>query len=101
MADTKPGTPVTVVYSPTNVAPPEDVEEFFEDLVTAVRDIPAHNVLVILGDLNPRLGPEDTPFPYQDSTNRNGAYLITFFKEHKLLAANTIFLKRTERKWTF
>lgn len=67
-----PVTTVIVVYSPTNVAPSEEVEKFFEDLVTAVRDVPAHNFLAILGDFNARLGPEDAPFPYHDSTNRNG-----------------------------
>ena len=96
-----PVTTVIAVYSPTNVAPPEDVEEFFEDLVTAVRDVPAHNFLAILGDFNARLGPEDTPFPYHNSTNRNGAYLTAFLTEHELLAANTIFRKRTGKRWTF
>ena len=71
-----PVTTVIVVYSPTNVAPSEEVEKFFEDLETAVRDVPAHNFMAILGDFNARLGPEDAPFPYHDSTNRNGAYLM-------------------------
>ena len=59
-----PVTTVIVVYSPTNVAPTEEAEKFFEDLATAVRGVPAHNFLAILGDFNARLGPEDTPFPY-------------------------------------
>ena len=96
-----PVTTVIVVYSPTNVASSDEVEEFFEDLVTAVRDVPAHNFLAILGDFNARLGPEDAPFPYHDSTNRNGAYLTAFLTEHELLAANTIFRKRTGKRWTF
>ncbi|KAJ8366611.1 hypothetical protein AAFF_G00348450 [Aldrovandia affinis] len=50
-----PVTTVIVVYSPTNVAPPEEVEKFYEDLATAVRDVPAHNFLAILGDFNARL----------------------------------------------
>ncbi|KAJ8366578.1 hypothetical protein AAFF_G00350430 [Aldrovandia affinis] len=90
-----PVTTVIVVYSPTNVAPPEEVEKFYEDLATAVRDVPAHNFLAILGDFNPRLGPEDARFPYHDSTNRNGAYLTALLMEHELLPANTMFRKRT------
>ena len=96
-----PVTTVIVVYSPTNVASSEVVEVFFEDLATAVRDVPAHNFLAILGDFNARLGPEDVPFPYHDSTNRNGAYLTAFLTENELLAANTIFRKRTGKRWTF
>ena len=95
-----PVTTVIVVYSPTNVAPSEEVEKFFEDLETAVRDVPAHNFMAILGDFNARLGPEDAPFPYHDSTNRNGAYLTAFLMEHELLAANTMFRKTTGKRWT-
>ena len=89
------------MYSPTNVAPTEEAEKFFEDLATAVRGVPAHNFLAILGDFNARLGPEDTPFPYHDSTNRNGAYLTALLMEHELLAANTLFQKRQGKRWTF
>ena len=95
-----PVTTVIVVYSPTNVAPSEEVEKFFEDLETAVRDVPEHNFMAILGDFNARLGPEDAPFPYHDSTNRNGAYLTAFLMEHELLAANTMFRKTTGKRWT-
>ncbi|KAJ4927630.1 hypothetical protein JOQ06_015437 [Pogonophryne albipinna] len=96
-----PVTTVIVVYSPTNVAPSEEVEKFYEDLATAVRDVPAHNFLAILGDFNARLGPEDAPYPYHDSTNRNGAYLMALLMEHELLAVNTMFRKRTGKRWTF
>ena len=50
-----PVTTVLVVYSPTNTALPEDVEKFYEDLTTAVRGVPAHNFLAILGDFNARI----------------------------------------------
>ena len=96
-----PVTTVMVVYSPTNVAPSVEVEEFYEDLTTAVRDVPAHNFLAILGDFNARMGPEDIPFPFHDSTNRNGAYLTALLMEHELLAANTMFQKRRGKRWTF
>ena len=96
-----PVTSVIVVYSPTNVASAEEVEKFYEDLATAIRDVPAHNFLAILGDFNARIGPEDAPFPYHDSTNRNGIYLTALLTEHNLLAANTLFRKRTGKRWTF
>ncbi|KAJ8355187.1 hypothetical protein AAFF_G00088010, partial [Aldrovandia affinis] len=74
-----------------------EVEKFYEDLATAVRDVPAHNFLAILGDFNARLGPEDARFPYHDSTNRNGAYLTALLMEHELLPANTMFGKEQAR----
>lgn len=87
-----PITTVIVVYSPTNVAPSEEVE----DLTTAVRNVPAHNFLAILCDFNAKIGPDDAPFPSHDSTNRNGTYLTALLMEHDLLAANTMFQKRTD-----
>ncbi|XP_034092751.1 craniofacial development protein 2-like [Gymnodraco acuticeps] len=96
-----PVTTVIVVYSPTNVAPSEELEKFYEDLATAVRDVPAHNFLAILGDFNARLGPEDAPYQYHDSTNRNGVYLMALLMVHELLAVNIMFRKRTGKRWTF
>ncbi|KAJ8385845.1 hypothetical protein AAFF_G00182010 [Aldrovandia affinis] len=43
--DGNPVTTVMVVYSPTNVALVEDVEKFYEDLRTAIWDVPTHNFL--------------------------------------------------------
>ncbi|XP_029317080.1 craniofacial development protein 2-like [Cottoperca gobio] len=96
--DGNPVTTVIVVYSSTNVAQAEEVEKFYEDLATAVRDIPAHNFLAILGDFNARLGPEDAPLTYHNSTNRNGEHLAAFLMEHELLAANTMFQKRMGKR---
>ncbi|KAJ3601039.1 hypothetical protein NHX12_032012 [Muraenolepis orangiensis] len=98
------GNPVTTVmsvYSPTNAAPVEDVEKFYDELRTAIHHVPAHNFLVILGDFNARLGPEDAPFTYHNNTNRNGEYLSALLTEHKLLAANTLFRRRMGKRWTF
>ncbi|KAJ3593132.1 hypothetical protein NHX12_005469 [Muraenolepis orangiensis] len=98
------GNPVTTVmsvYSPTNAAPVEDVEKFYDELRTAIHHVPAHNFLVILGDFNARLGPEDAPFTYHNNTNRNGEYLSALLMEHELLAANTLFRKRMGKRWTF
>ncbi|KAJ3591155.1 hypothetical protein NHX12_009102 [Muraenolepis orangiensis] len=98
------GNPVTTVmsvYSPTNAAPVEDVEKFYDELRTAIHHVPAHNFLVMLGDFNARLGPEDAPFTYHNNTNRNGEYLSALLTEHELLAANTLFRKRMGKRWTF
>ncbi|KAJ8397371.1 hypothetical protein AAFF_G00439200 [Aldrovandia affinis] len=99
--DGNPVTTIMVVYSPTNVALVKDVEKFYEDLRTAIRDVPAHKFLAVLGDFNVRLGPEDEHFMYHDATNRNGEHLATLLAEHELLAANTLFQKRMGKRWIF
>ncbi|KAJ8401509.1 hypothetical protein AAFF_G00384280 [Aldrovandia affinis] len=98
------GSPVTTVmsvYSPTNVALIEELERFYDDLRTAIHHVPAHNFLIILGDFNARLGPEDAPFTYHTNTNRNGEHLAALLTKHELLAANTLFRKRMGKRWTF
>lgn len=78
-----------------NVAPSEEVKKFCEGLTTAVGDVPAHNFLAILGDFNPRIGPEEEPFPFHTLTNRNGTDLNALLIEHNLLDTNTTFWKMT------
>ena len=98
------GNPVTTVmsvYSPTNTTPDEVVEEFYNELGAAIQRVPAHNFLVILGDFNARLGPEDAPFTFHSETNRNGGHLSALLTEHGLLATNTLFRKRMGKRWTF
>ena len=70
--DSSPVTTVIIAYLPTNVSPLEDIESFYEDLSAAIRGVPAHNFLAVLGDFNARLGQGDVPFTYHKETNRNG-----------------------------
>ena len=99
--DSNPVTTVIVIYSPTNVSPNEEAEEFYGKLGEVVRSIPAHNFLAVLGDFNARLGPEDSKFTYHSETNRNGEFLADLILEQCLLAANTQFRKRQGKRWTF
>lgn len=99
--DSNPVTTVIVVYSPTNVAPVEEAESFYERLGEVIRDVPAHNFLTVLGDFNALLGPEDALYTYHKETNRNGKLLADLLVEHDLLAANTQFRKRKGKRWTF
>ena len=99
--DGNPGSTVTVVNSPRNVAPSEKVEKFYEDLQNVLRDVPAHNFPMVLGAFNARLGPEDVPFTYHDTTNRNGALLAELLSETGFLADNTLLKKRRGKMWTY
>ena len=88
-----PKSTVMAVYSPTNCASENEVEEFYHILGDAIQRKPAHNFLIVLGDFNARLGPEDALHTYHSSTNRNGSHLVDFLLEHSLIAANTQFQK--------
>ena len=70
-----------------------EVEEFYSILKSTVKQVPAHNFLVIVGDFNARLGPNDVNFTYNITTNRNREMLQDFMDEFNLFSANTSFMK--------
>ena len=96
-----PATTVIVAYSPTNTSPVEDIERFYEELRAAVDSVPAHSFLAITGDFNARLGERDALHPYHKITNRNGEFLAEFAKEKELVVTNTLFQKKSGKKWTW
>ena len=91
--ESNPVITVIVVYSPTNVAPEEEVLEFYNELTSVIRNVSAHNFLTVLGDFNARLGPDDARFTLHDKTNRNGLLLSELLVENQLLAVNTLLKK--------
>ena len=99
--ESNPVTTVMVIYSPTNTSPIDEAESFYDSLKSVIRDVPAHNFLVVLGDFNARLGKDNTPFPFHEKTNRNGDLFAELLCENELLASNTLFEKRVGKRWTF
>ena len=77
------------------------IEGHYDNLRRAIDSIPTHNMLLVIGDFNARVGPEDVRFPFHESTNRNGKYLFDFAIEKNLLIANTYFQKRIGKRWTY
>ena len=96
-----PAATVILTYSPTNAAPEDEVQQYYDNLCRAVESVPAHNVLIITGDFNARLGKEHVNFPFHEETNRNGEYLADFIQEKGLISANTKFQKNKSRQWTY
>ncbi|XP_072039109.1 craniofacial development protein 2-like [Amphiura filiformis] len=96
-----PATTVIVTYCPTNVADEDIVENHYDSMRRAIEFISAHNLLIVMGDFNARVGLEDTKFTYHDTTNRNGKYLVELATEKNLIIANTQFRKKAGKLWTF
>ncbi|XP_072033089.1 craniofacial development protein 2-like [Amphiura filiformis] len=69
-------------------------------LYKSIKQVPAHNFLMVMGDFNARVGKEHYKFPYHDSTNRNGELLHTLAIENELEIANVSFCKKKSRLWT-
>ncbi|XP_072017053.1 uncharacterized protein [Amphiura filiformis] len=96
-----PATTVIVTYCPTNVDNEDNIEAHYDNLRRAIDSIPAHNVLVIVGDFNGRVGTGDANYTYHDTTNRNGKYMVDLAIEKNLIIANTYFRKRNGKLWTY
>ena len=89
------------VYSPHNASPEDEVEDFYTTLRSTVEQVPLHNFLVIAGDLNAKLGPDEVNFTFNSKTNRNGEILKDFTDEFNLFSSNNSFMKPKGQLWTF
>ena len=92
---------IIVAYSPCEYAETQDKDTFYNSLRLAIESVPQHNFLIILGDFNARLGPEDVRFTYSERTNENGERLIGVMEDYQLEASNTVFQKKKGKLWTW
>ncbi|XP_071480459.1 uncharacterized protein [Diadema antillarum] len=96
-----PALTVIVAYAPCEYAASTDKTDFDDNLRQAIEAVPRHHFLMVLGDLNARLGPDDVLFTCNDQTNDNGRRLLDVMEEYQLLATNTLFQKRKGKLWTW
>ncbi|XP_072023006.1 craniofacial development protein 2-like [Amphiura filiformis] len=96
-----PATTVIVTHCPTNMNNEDNIEAHYDNLRRAIDSIPAHNVLVIVGDFNGRVGTGDANYTYHNTTNRNGKYMVDLVIDKNLIIANTYFRKRNGKLWTY
>jgi exonuclease III len=79
---------VVAAYGPTNCAAGDEAEEerdqFYHQLESLITKLPRHNVVVVAGDINARVGSDSHikhptvagPHAYHDETNENGLRLV-------------------------
>ena len=73
---------------------------FYEQLRTTIEQVPSHNFLIILSDMNARMGLEDVQYTYNTSTNYESRF-IEMMEEYQLLAANSQFRNKRGKLWTW
>ncbi|CAH1242794.1 Hypp6974 [Branchiostoma lanceolatum] len=91
-----PATTIIVTYCPTNTAEEDIVTSHYEDLARTIESIPAHHLLLVVGDFNARIGSEDAKFPFHEETNRNGRQLLDLASEKDQVISSTYFARRQE-----
>ena len=88
---------ILCIYAPTMSASPETKDIFYEDLNTAVKNIPSNEFLLLLGDFNARVGSYRDIWPtcpdHQriGKMNKNGQWLLEFCCIHNFCVTNTFF----------
>ena len=87
-------------YSPTNVREETELIAFYDELVSLVRSIPKHNVLVNGGDKNAQIFKNvNHKFSLHNASSRNGEHLTDFTLENRWTCLNTKIQIREEKLW--
>ena len=96
---------VIQVYAPTSNSEEDEVEWFYEDLQDLLKLTPKKYVLFIIGDLNAKVGSQETPGVTGKfglgMWNEAGQRLIEFCQENALVIANTLFQQDKRRLYTW
>ena len=96
---------VIQVYAPTTNAKEAEVEQFYEDLQDLLELTPKKDVLFIIGDLNAKVGSQETPGVTGKFglgiQNEAGQRLIELCQENALVIANTLFQKHKRGLYTW
>ena len=96
---------VIQVYAPTSNSEGAEVERFYENLQDLLELKPKKDVLFIIGDLNAKVGSQETPGVTGKFglgiRNEAGQRLIEFCQENALVIANTLFQQHKRRLYTW
>jgi len=95
------------VHAPTEEKTDEEKEKFYEDLQIVHNKIPKHDLVIILGDLNAKIGKEDI---YQDVagkhtlheiSNRNGEWVCEYAIANNMKKISTYYQHKRIHKGTW
>ena len=98
---------ITVIhaYAPARNSEEAEVKWFYEDLQDLLELIPKKDVLFIIGDLNAKVGSQETPGVTGKFglgiRNVVGQRLIEFCQENALVILNTFFQQDKRRLYTW
>ena len=95
------------VYAPTNQAEEEEKDNFYDQLQTEVNKVKAHDVLVLCGDLNAKVGSQNEGIERNmgkhglGEQNENGEKFVGFCVENNLTVGGTMFQHKNIHKATW
>ena len=94
-------------YCPTNDSENEEKDNFYELLSETIQKVNKHDMLIVTGDFNAKVG--NQPNPYHEvmgkygigERNNNGERLCDFCAEHELIITGTLFPHKDIHKLTW
>ncbi|KAK3515143.1 hypothetical protein QTP70_007459 [Hemibagrus guttatus] len=98
---------ILVAYAPINAAAEEDKDQFYSTVQAALEDIPGHDVLLLMGDFNARVGSNNLDRERimgrhgEGKCTENGERLIDLCEENNLVIGGTLFQHKTIHKLTW
>ena len=93
-------------YAPTNDGDEEDKNLCYEQLQAELEEIPRHDVIIVMGDMNAKagddnLGVERTIRRHGCGTINNGERLVDFCADNSMVIGGTLFPHPTTHKRTW
>ena len=98
---------IVQVYAPTNDAPAEEKDDFYTRLQEVVDKLPIRDVNVVMGDLNAKVGCDNTSLEHimgrhgVGEANDNGERLQDFCAFNRLVIGGTVFPHKKIHKTTW
>lgn len=93
------------IYAPTTDYSNEDVDQFYKQISDIIKPLPQHDINIIMGDFNAKLGKGRTGEHIGDfglgERNERGDTLSAFAAEHDLIVTNTFFQHHPRRLYTW
>jgi len=100
-------TTIIQIYGPTNDAEEEDKDAFYEQLQREIESTPKHDMLIIMGDANAKVGSDNDGHSRalgkegMGSINENGERLVELCEEYNLVIGGTLFKHKNVHKYTW
>ena len=100
---------ITIIqcYAPTNDSSEEDKDDFYNQLQTEIEKTPRHDLTILMGDLNAKVGNNNTDYERimgkhgMGTRNENGERLVEFCAMNNLVIGGTLFTHRDIHKLTW
>lgn len=101
-------TTVIQVYAPTNEADEEEKDDFYEQLQKIVDEVPRHDMLLVVGDWNAKVGEQQVgeegivgKFGMVGERSDNGERMVSFCALNNLPIVSTMFPHKIIHRYTW